>query len=91
MYSLLPVQENAKALPLATSRDIEMVIPSDGLKETTITMERDLVSKAEEEDMEALLDTYVPPCLDFFILICIFSYIKVIEKRKPTITANFQI
>ena len=81
MCSLLHVQENAKALPLATSRDIEMVIPSDGLKETTITMERDLVSKAEEEDMEALLDTYVPPCLDFFILICIFSYIKVIEKR----------
>ena len=44
-------------------------------------MERDLVSKAEEEDIEALLDPYVLPCLDFLMLLCIFSYIKVIEKR----------
>ena len=37
-------------------------------------MERDLVSKAEEEDMEALLDTYVPPCL-ISLFLSVFSVI----------------
>lgn len=52
-------QENAKALPLGGPVDVEAIATGDGPKELSVTVERDLVSKAEEDDMEALLDTYV--------------------------------
>lgn len=52
-------QANAKALPLGGPVGVEAVAADDGPKDAGITVERDLVSKAEEDDMEALLDTYV--------------------------------
>jgi exocyst complex component 1 len=56
-----PIQE--------VSPDGPVVLPSAVTEiESEGTVERDLVSQAEEEDMEALLGTYVL----FFIFYCLF-------------------
>jgi hypothetical protein len=59
-----PIQE--------VSPDGPVVLPSAVTEiESEGTVERDLVSQAEEEDMEALLGTYV---LFFYLLLFIFLY-----------------
>eukprot|EP00249_Psilotum_nudum_P012124 c23592_g1_i1 orf=378-3053(+) len=52
-------QANAKALPIGGPVHDESVAVGIGANELSVTVEKDLVSKAEEDDMESLLDTYV--------------------------------
>ncbi|KAL2610093.1 hypothetical protein R1flu_028666 [Riccia fluitans] len=51
-------QANAKALPIDSPAEPALQDTPQGEKSREITVEREMVSKAEEEDMEALLGTY---------------------------------
>ncbi|KAL2610060.1 hypothetical protein R1flu_028633 [Riccia fluitans] len=52
-------QANAKALPIDSPVQPALQCIGEGGKTSAVTVEREMVSKAEEDDMEALLGTYV--------------------------------
>jgi hypothetical protein len=52
-------QANAKSLPIGGPVSTDAIEAGGEEKDAKVTVERELVSKAEEDDMEALLGTYV--------------------------------
>jgi hypothetical protein len=52
-------QANAKSLPIGGPVSTDAIEAGREEKDAKVTVERELVSKAEEDDMEALLGTYV--------------------------------
>jgi hypothetical protein len=52
-------QANAKSLPIGRPVSTDAIEAGGEEKDAKVTVERELVSKAEEDDMEALLGTYV--------------------------------
>ncbi len=53
------MQANAKSLPIGRPVSTDAIEAGGEEKDAKVTVERELVSKAEEDDMEALLGTYV--------------------------------
>jgi hypothetical protein len=53
------MQANAKSLPIGGPVSTDAIEAGREEKDAKVTVERELVSKAEEDDMEALLGTYV--------------------------------
>ncbi len=53
------MQANAKSLPIGGPVSTDAIEAGGEEKDAKVTVERELVSKAEEDDMEALLGTYV--------------------------------